>query len=145
VPHYSTDTRSTLLKAPGAVMQSRQPQVAQEECTPQYILLGPPCPPHPVLFPLLSKWKPMASGQSKEVTLQCKQEGVPASPLQHRAMECLLEEPQDLPSRSQNHRMARVGRDLKDHEAATPLLQAGPPTSISYTRPGCPGPHPAWP
>ena len=45
----------------------------------------------------------------------------------------------------QLHRMASVGRDLKDHQAPTPLLQAGPPTSIFNTRPGCPGPHPTWP
>ena len=30
---------------------------------------------------------------------------------------------------SQNHRMARVGRDLRDHEAPTPMPQAGPPAS----------------
>ena len=29
---------------------------------------------------------------------------------------------------SQNHRMAWVGRDLKDHESPNPLPQAGPPT-----------------
>jgi len=40
--------------------------------------------------------------------------------------------------------MAQVGRDLKDHEAPTPLPQAGPPTFICNTRPGCPGPHPTW-
>jgi len=33
--------------------------------------------------------------------------------------------------------MAQVGRDLKDHEAPTPLPQSGPPTSISNIRPGC--------
>ena len=39
--------------------------------------------------------------------------------------------------------MARVGRDLKDHEAPTPLPQAeGPPTSSFNTIPGSPGPHP---
>ena len=37
--------------------------------------------------------------------------------------------------------MAWIGRDLKDHQAPTPLSHAGPPTSVSYTRPGCPGPH----
>ena len=46
---------------------------------------------------------------------------------------------------SQNHRMAWVERDPKDHEAPTPLLHAGPPTSISNTRTGCPGPHPTGP
>jgi len=45
----------------------------------------------------------------------------------------------------QNHRMARVGRDLKDHEAPTAPPQAGPPTSIFNSRAGCPGPHPTWP
>jgi len=35
--------------------------------------------------------------------------------------------------------MAWVGRDLKDRQAPTPPPpQAGPPTSISHTRPGCP-------
>jgi len=38
--------------------------------------------------------------------------------------------------------MAWVGRDLKDHEAPTPLLHAGPPTSTFNTSPGCPRPHP---
>jgi len=46
---------------------------------------------------------------------------------------------------AQNHRMAQVGRDLKDHEAPTPPPQAGPPISPFSTRPGCPGPHPTWP
>jgi len=46
---------------------------------------------------------------------------------------------------SQNDRMAQVGRDLKDHEAPTSPLHAGPPTSTFNTRPGCPGPHPTWP
>ena len=45
----------------------------------------------------------------------------------------------------QNHRMARVGRDLMDHEAPAPPPQAGLPTSTFNTRPGCPEPHPAWP
>ena len=45
----------------------------------------------------------------------------------------------------QNHIVAWVGRDLKDHESLTPLPQAGPPTSTFNTRPGCPGPHPTWP
>ena len=35
---------------------------------------------------------------------------------------------------SQNHRMAQVGRDLKGHEAPTPMPQAGPPTSTPNTR-----------
>ena len=43
------------------------------------------------------------------------------------------------------HRMAQTGRDLKDHHAPIPLPRAGPPTSISNTRPGCTGPHPTWP
>jgi len=34
---------------------------------------------------------------------------------------------------SLNHRMAWLGRDLKDHEAPTSLLQAGPPTSTLHT------------
>ena len=34
--------------------------------------------------------------------------------------------------------MAWVGRDLKDHQAPTPLPGAGPPTSTSDARPGCP-------
>jgi len=38
--------------------------------------------------------------------------------------------------------MAWAGRDFKDHQAPNPLPQAGPPTSISNTRPGYPGPHP---
>ena len=41
--------------------------------------------------------------------------------------------------------MAWFGRDLKDHQAPTALPQAGLPTSISNTRPVCPGPHPPWP
>ena len=45
---------------------------------------------------------------------------------------------------SQNHRIARVGRDLKDHESPTPLPHAGPPTIPPNARPGCPGPHPIW-
>ena len=36
-------------------------------------------------------------------------------------------------------------RDLKDHEALTPLPQSGQSTSTFNTRPGCPGPHPTWP
>ena len=42
---------------------------------------------------------------------------------------------------SQNHRMAWVEKDHNDHLVSTPLQCAGSPT----TRPGCPGPHPAWP
>ena len=45
---------------------------------------------------------------------------------------------------SQNHRMTWVGRDLKDHQASTPPLQAGPSTSTFNTKSGCPGPHPTW-
>jgi len=41
--------------------------------------------------------------------------------------------------------MAWVGRDLKDHQAPTPLPHAGPPTSTFNTRPGYPGPHPTLP
>ena len=41
---------------------------------------------------------------------------------------------------SQNHRMAWVERDLKDHPGATPLPRAGSPSP----RPGCPEPHAAW-
>jgi len=48
-------------------------------------------------------------------------------------------------SQNQNHRTAWVGRDLKDHEAPTPLLHAGPPTSTFNTSPDCPGPHPTCP
>lgn len=33
--------------------------------------------------------------------------------------------------------MAWVGRSLKDHEAPTPLLHTGLPTSLSDTSPGC--------
>jgi len=33
-----------------------------------------------------------------------------------------------------DHRMAWVGRDLKDHQAPSPLSQAGPPTSVFNTR-----------
>jgi len=36
----------------------------------------------------------------------------------------------------ENHRMAWVGRDLKDHQA---------PTSLFNTRPSFSGPHPIWP
>jgi len=35
---------------------------------------------------------------------------------------------------SQNHRMAQVGRDLKDHKSPTSLPQAEPPTSTFNTR-----------
>ena len=45
---------------------------------------------------------------------------------------------------SQNHRMAWVGRDLKDHQAPIPPPQAGLPTSTSTTRPGFPEPYPTW-
>ena len=41
-----------------------------------------------------------------------------------------------------NHRMAWVGMDAKNHQAPTPLPQAGLPTSRYGTRPGCPGLHP---
>ena len=43
---------------------------------------------------------------------------------------------------SQNHRVAQVGRDLKDHESPTPCHRQGhqPPHL-----PGFPEPHPAWP
>ena len=45
---------------------------------------------------------------------------------------------------SQNHRMAWFAKDLRNHQAPTCLLQAGLPTSISNTRPDCPGPHSTW-
>jgi len=53
----------------------------------------------------------------------------------------------DAPNRGEgkNHRMAHVGKDLKNHQTPTALLQAGPSTSAFHTRPGCPGPHPTWP
>ena len=41
----------------------------------------------------------------------------------------------------QNHRMAWVGRDLKDHEYPMLPLQTGLPASTSNTRPYCPGPY----
>ena len=47
--------------------------------------------------------------------------------------------------RAEDHIMARVGRDLAVHEAPTPLLLSGPPTSMFHSSPGCPGPHPARP
>ena len=47
--------------------------------------------------------------------------------------------------RAEDHTMARVGRDLEVHEAPTPLLLSGPPTSTFHSSPGCPGPHPARP
>ena len=40
---------------------------------------------------------------------------------------------------TQHHRMAWVGKDLKDCEVLTPPPQAGPPTSTFHTGPGCPG------
>jgi len=46
---------------------------------------------------------------------------------------------------SQNHKMAQVGKDLKDHEATTPPPQVGSPTSTFYPRPGCPEPQPILP
>jgi len=46
---------------------------------------------------------------------------------------------------SQNHRIARVGRDLKVHESPILPPEAGPATSTFNTKPGCPGPHPTWP
>jgi len=36
--------------------------------------------------------------------------------------------------------MASIGRDLKDHQGPTPLLQAGPPTSIFNTNQAAQGP-----
>lgn len=42
---------------------------------------------------------------------------------------------------SWNHRMAWVGRNLKDHLVSTPLRWTGTP----FTRPGCSGPHPTCP
>jgi len=38
-----------------------------------------------------------------------------------------------------------VRRDLKNHEAPIPMPHAGPPISISNTRAGCRGRHPALP
>jgi len=46
---------------------------------------------------------------------------------------------------SWNHRIAWVGRGLKDHEAPPPLQPAGLLPFMFNTRPGCPGPHPTWP
>jgi len=43
------------------------------------------------------------------------------------------------------HKMAQVGRDLKDHQAPTSPPQAGLPTSTFNTRPGCSRPHPISP
>ena len=42
---------------------------------------------------------------------------------------------------SQNHRMVRVWKDLKDHRVPTSLPWAG----TSATRPGCSELHPTWP
>ena len=39
---------------------------------------------------------------------------------------------------SQNHKMAWIEKDLRDHPVSIPLPQAGLPT----TGPGCPDPHP---
>ena len=44
-----------------------------------------------------------------------------------------------------NHRMAWVGRNLKNHQAPTPLLQARPPASTFNTGPGCTRLHPTQP
>ena len=41
---------------------------------------------------------------------------------------------------SQNHKMAQVRRDLKDHQAPNPLLQAEPPAATFNTRPAVQGP-----
>ena len=41
----------------------------------------------------------------------------------------ILELDLEIYTESRNHGMAWVGRDLKDHEAPTPLLQAVPPCS----------------
>lgn len=49
-----------------------------------------------------------------------------------------------LPRSLQNHRAAWVGKDSKNHQAATLLLHAGPPTCTFNTSPGCPWPHPTW-
>jgi len=46
---------------------------------------------------------------------------------------------------SQNHRMAWVGRGLKDHQVPIPPKQAKLPATRSSSRSGCPGPHPSWP
>ena len=42
---------------------------------------------------------------------------------------------------SEDHRMACIEKDLKDHLLSIPLLCPG----LSTTRLGCPEPHPAWP
>lgn len=39
-----------------------------------------------------------------------------------------------------NHRVVRVGKDLKDHLVPTHLPLAG----WFFTKPGCSGPHPVW-
>ena len=52
---------------------------------------------------------------------------------------------QEVLVKAQTPGMACIERHLKDHQAPTTLLDAGSPTSISKTRPGCPGPHPTWP
>ena len=41
---------------------------------------------------------------------------------------------------SESHRVAWIGRDLKDHQAPALLPQTGPPTSICNAIPNCPGP-----
>ena len=47
-----------------------------------------------------------------------------------------MDRPHDAPviMRSQNHRMAWVGRDLKDHESPTPLPGRATNLPIYYTR-----------
>ena len=44
-----------------------------------------------------------------------------------------------------NHRMAWVGRDLKDHLVPNLLPHTGLPTTKSGASAVCPGPHPTWP
>ena len=45
-------------------------------------------------------------------------------------------DPKECRDLTQNHRMAHVGRDLKDREAPPPPPQAGPQTSTFNIRPG---------
>ena len=84
-------------------------------------------PPHTPAEPLILGMEMLFAVQRKQLR-----------PLDHwAALHC----PSLMPEMSQNHRMAQVGMDLKDHEAPTLLPQAGPPTSKFNTRPGCPGPQ----
>jgi len=42
-----------------------------------------------------------------------------------------------------SHRMAGIGRDLKDHRVPAALPQAGLPAARSTTKSDCPGPYQA--